>query len=532
MIYSTQELRPIFEFLHGEIGTSPDRFFEQNTIARTLWLAMRIDGEIKNGGINQLLWNFHVDFSACIFDALNQIGAPEVQALISEFTKSANKKKQLIEHNWDDIPAATLKLSHKLSDQYYGLQPSLESRIIDYANRVWSDTEFQTSIASLTFKKSDIADQIGFLVEAARGGDLKSAEALLKKLPHPNYLGPYGNSPFVEIAQAPTSKSKIAMVKLFLSYNADINMQDTHERSLLVSGIKDAALILFLIESGADIEKTNDNGRSAIFSGTISPKSTQHLIDAGADINRRNGQGISALSAALSEHKSWQDNPHAKSYQPKAAKVIQKLLDHGANFSDGMIVTYETTTELTWFVQDSKMLAYLLKQEGVKNAPEFNPNHSGWTAVFEAALVGNLKSLKLLIEAGANLNQELATVHLDSKSFSGSTPLTVATKKSVKTLLEKHDATVGGRKSYAVFMDTRGEEAKATSLISDMLGLSESAALERWQTVKKQTDVTFERVGEEYVTYAPLFLGAFGSEEEAEELRARLKTAQSDSFVV
>lgn len=43
--------------MHNQIGLSPDVFKTQNEIARTIWLAIRIDGEIKNGGLEQLFSN-------------------------------------------------------------------------------------------------------------------------------------------------------------------------------------------------------------------------------------------------------------------------------------------------------------------------------------------------------------------------------------------------------------------------------------------------------------------------------------------
>lgn len=543
-LYSTNDLRPLFEDMHSKIGLSSESFFKQNEIARTIWLCIRIDGEIKNGGIAQLFFNLRSGFDSSLFaEALLTIGSEEGAALLSEFDNflkaDEKRKKAFYEESYfgKGMPKAVNTLHNKLSDQYYKLTPSIESLVLAYAEKNWEDKAFQQSIAHLAFAadKKDEKELIGNLIEAVKNGSTATAKKILKKLSSPNQADEYGFIPLIELASWNTTNSakKIEMVKLLLEYKADINIQNKYGDTVLhkaaYSGDED--FVNALLDNGANLEQTDKHGRTPIFDSVGNPKANQLLIDKGANLEVLSSIKISVLGAALREYSSWIGNKYAKEYQPKTKKVINQLLKAGVKFHKGMLHD-NTSTELSKLVGDADILAHLLKQKSIKDCPEFNPEHRGWSAVFEAAYSGNEKSLKLLIEAGACLNNRLETAHYESKTFVGASPLSVAKNNTISALLKKHQAIEGAREGFSVYMETRGKEAAALAIIKELLQLDEAGAKEKWNTVKKKLGEEYEKVGDEYVIYKPLLLKNCENEEALTAITEMLEAAEAAFLVV
>lgn len=535
-IYSISDIYPLFEDMHDKIGLSSERFLLQNEIARNIWLAMRIDGEIKNGGVAQLFFNLRFGFDSSLFaKTLEAIGSTEGAELLSSFNdfldKDEKRKKAFYEEAYfgKGFPRGLKTLHDKLSSQYYKLDPNVEGLIIEYAEKNWADADFQKAIAHLSFQteQKDETELIANLNDALHNGSVSTTKKILKKLSHPNQACKYGTVPFLELAANGESADKqIELAKLLLAHKANINIQNDSGLSALHKAAYNADLdfIKFLLENGANLELADNHGQTPIFEARGNPVTTEFFIKKGVKLNLRSKNYRSPLSTALSEYSGWIGNKHAKKYQPKAKKVIDLLLKAGAKFYEGLLF-YGSETELSKFIGDADMLTYLLQQKGMEDTPEFNPNHGGWSAVFEAAHTGDIKCLKALIAAGACLNSHLAIPHYKTKTFAGATPLSVAKNKSTVALLEKAAAIKGERTGFVLYMETRGTEAAALPIIQEYLGLDIDAAKEKWATVKRVMDTRYEEIDGKYVIYQPLLLKSFDNESDMEAVIQSLDAA-------
>lgn len=541
-IYSISDIYPLFEYMHNQVGLSSDRYKTQNEIARTIWLAIRIDGEIKNGGIEQLFSNLGEHFDpACFTEALRNIGSENGLALVQEFMDFVYASETTKAAFYGEYgPAAFYKklkkLHNDLSDQYYKLDPSVETQILKYAEANWNDPAFQEAIKDVVFKTEakDESELIGSLNDAIKNGNIATAKKILKNLQNVNQSCQYGFVPMLELPHVVNPGKRIELCQLLLDHGADIGFRDKYGRTVLEKAAgtdKNDSFIEFLLDNGADIEVRDDYDNTPIFEANTNPENNLVLIRRGADLAVKNKIGFTPLSKALDRYHGWYGNPHAKEYHPKIKKVIDQLLDAGSVFQNEKLT--RGNTEFSFFAEDPKMLKHLLKNKTVQNAPEFNANYCHWSAVFEASLKGNLECLKLLAEKGAHLNQPLEEVHYETKTFAGSTPLDVATSQEVKDFLLENNAAHGTRRSYALYLETRGTDENAvTELIRKFKNVDASEAKLLWNSVRRPMGPTYEKIDGEYVSYRPLFLTSSESEEEIKSLKAELKQLGCDSTLI
>lgn len=313
---------------------------------------------------------------------------------------------------------------------------------------------------------------------------------------------------------------------MLIDHSTDLGFTDKYYNSVLHVAARtdgNTEFITFLLDQGMDIEIKDDYDNTPIFRTDKNPENCSLLISRGANVNGRSKIGFSPLTNALNSYYGWYGNPNAKEYHPKIKKSIDQLLAAGATFhSEGLI---HENTELSMFAEDPKMLKHLFKQKSVKNAPEFDPDYKKWSAVFEASLKGNLECLKMLAEKGAFLNQELDVPHYETKTFSGGTPMNVALNDEIRAYLETQNVASGSRKSYSLFLETRGnDETAVVDLIQQLKNVNKEEALKDFYTVKKKMNESYERIDGKFIIYKPLFLKSTESEEEYKNIEAQLKS--------
>lgn len=533
-IYSISDIFPLFEYMHNQIGLSSSRFIEQNEIARTIWLAMRIDGEIKNGGIEQLFSNFGEGFNAdYMIEVLQNIKSEKGQEIVQkfiDFIHQTDKHKTSFYGDYAYVRGfdkMLKKLHNELSDEYYTIDPSVEALIVQYAEANWDNADFQESIKEVIFKNNekDESALIGDLNNAIKSGNVSTVKKILKNLNTVNQACEYGFVPLLELVYLSNNAKKIEICKLLINHGADLNFRDKYHDSVLhkAAGQGDnIEFIEFLLDQGMDVEIKDNYDNTPIFETNNLPENCNLLINRGANVNTKNKNGYSPLTKMLDGYHGWYGNNYAKDYQPKIKKTIDLLLDAGAIFGTEILI--HEATELSKFAEDPNMLKHLLKQKSVKNAPEFNLNYHKWSAVFEASLKGNLECLKLLADKGALLNQTLEVPHYETKTFDGATPMNLALNDEVRTFLASQNVSIGNRKNYSLFLETRGNDEEAViDLIQELKNIDKQEAVKHLYTVKKKMDESYEKIDDKYVIYKPLFLKSSENEEEIRNMELKFK---------
>jgi len=533
-IYSISNLFPLFEYMHNRIGLSSDLFKKQNEIARTIWLTIRIDGEIKNGGIEQLFSNLGEGFDPdCFIEVLKNIKSEKGEEIVQKFIDfiyKSDEHKNSFHGDYTSISGfnKTLKKLHsELSDEYYRLDPSVEALIVQYAQENWDNVAFQEAIKEVVFEneEKDEAALIGDLNDAIKSGNVITVKKVLKVLKTVNQACKYGSVPIIELTELSSNAKKIEICKLLIDHGADLNFRDKYQNSVLHKAAESdnsIEFIEFLLDQGMDIETKDDYDNTPLFNTNYNPENANLLISRGANVYAKNRNGYSPLTKMLDRYEGWYGNQYAKNYHPKIRKVIDLLLSAGAGFNKEILI--HETTELAKFAEDPKMLKYLLKQKSVKDAPEFNPDYQKWSAVFQASLKGNIECLKLLADKGAFLNQTLNASHYETKTFGGGTPMNIALNDETRTFLTSKNGSPGNRKNFSLYLETRGNDEKAViDLIQQIKNINKEDSAKHYHTVKKKMGETYEKIDDKYVIYKPLLLKNTESEKENRTIELQFK---------
>jgi len=535
-LYSTQDLFPIFEDTHSKVSLSSDKYLQQNLIARTIWLCMRMDGEIKNGGLAQLFFNLRGNFDYDLFEPAFRIigaqkGAEFVQAFNMHLNENQDRKERFFKEAFygnKGMAKETKKLNDDLSMRYYKEAEDVDGLILNYATENWDDKEFQAAIKHIKFskKKKDETELIFDLVLAVEGGNIPVVKKIAKTLTNINQPDGYNNYPIIEVSRFDSTdqEKKIALCKILIEHGADLHCSNKYGETLLHKLVKKDhvdQVILYLIEQGADVNYAPNKEESVLAYAVNNLENVKLLVEQGADINQRSDLNISALGRAINRYGSWIDNKHKKKYQPTLKKVIQYLLEQGAEFYTGGTLA-KHSTELFYIVQDVPLLKLLLKHPGSKTAPEFNPKYGDWNALFEAAHTGNEKAVKLFIEAGAAIHQTLSKANLGKKMFIGANLLNAASDKKIISLLEAQGLEKAAQQEFSLFMETRGDKT-VIPIIAKHQNCSIEKATTIWESNCKKKGKTFENIGDKYVFFNQNVIAVFKDRKEAEELAANLK---------
>ena len=188
------------------------------------------------------------------------------------------------------------------------------------------------------------------------------------------------------------------IVKLLIEYGADVNTHDGYSNYLLTFAQFNINIFKLLLENGADINKPGRYGPVLVDyihenGGDVSLEHIQFLIDSGADVNY-NGNGTPLMEAISSG--------------ANKLELIKFLLDKGANNFEA----YE--------------------------------DGDGWKVIHYAFQFDNenlvYQIVKLLVDAGANVNAPTSEYEYTDSETKGETPIMFAIKSNyisvVKFLLE------------------------------------------------------------------------------------------------
>lgn len=211
------------------------------------------------------------------------------------------------------------------------------------------------------------------LVDAARSADRESVRALLKQGANVNLATADGTTALHWASYRDDLESADLLIRAGARVNAANDLGATPLWMASVNG--SATMVRRLLQAGADPNVTLLLGETPLMAASRSgyPAVVEQLLAKGANVNARAARAQTALMWAVAQ---------------KHPDVVKVLIAHGADI--------HARSEV-W----SEVMA--VEPHGVRENNRAIP-HGGDTALMFAARVGDLASAKLLVAAGANVN--------------------------------------------------------------------------------------------------------------------------------
>ena len=209
------------------------------------------------------------------------------------------------------------------------------------------------------------------LIEAAKGGDWEAVRALLEQGANVTATAPDGATAL----HWASYWDDVETAELLIHASADVSAaNDLGATPLWIASLNgSASMVRSLLEAGADPNAALLSGETPTMTAarTGSPRVVEQLLAAGADPNGSGTRGQTALMWAASQRHS---------------DVVGVLLEHGADVH---------ARSETW----SQVMAVPPHTANKQAVP-----HGGNTALTFAARVGDLASARMLVNAGADVN--------------------------------------------------------------------------------------------------------------------------------
>ena len=204
--------------------------------------------------------------------------------------------------------------------------------------------------------------------------------------------------------------SDTTAVRDFLARGADVNAPEVDGTTLLMRAIhgRSPDIAKLLIDAGANVSTANRYGVNALYlaAHTTDAQTTRELLAAGADANASLPEGETALMTAA---------------KAGSAEIVRLLLAGDARSA----LPGNAATEIAPTTTSSGYFAVAGVSAGIKNRADPNAKE-GWhgqTALMWAAAEGHADVVRLLIEAGANVNaaNQAGQTAVHSATIRGST---------------------------------------------------------------------------------------------------------------
>ena len=226
---------------------------------------------------------------------------------------------------------------------------------------------------ALVLVGAGVSDPPPPLIEAAKGGDWESVRILLEQGADVGAAAPDGATAL----HWASYWDDVETAELLIRAGADVNAaNDLGTTPLWIASLNGSTeMVQSLLEAGAEPNAALLSGESPVMtaSRTGSPQVVERLLAAGADPNARATRGQTALMWAASQGHS---------------DVVGVLLEYGADVH---------ARSETW----SQVMAV---PPHSAPANQQNVPHGGNTALTFAARVGDLPSARMLVNAGADVN--------------------------------------------------------------------------------------------------------------------------------
>ena len=419
---------PVCDAMNGRIDS--DNFDDHHPVLATVWLLEIVDGQIRNGGFSQLVFNLRHDprLLAYAVARLRTIGADDAAALLDGYLEDimGERREQLEREGPFDLPDELEELSSGPTMQWLDLRPSPRVRLGRYLDTHLDEPEVQELIESDRFRAPDF-DLDEALVDACYEIAPERARELLEKGADPNARDSNDKSPLDRLAE---------------------RSDDFEARSEILDALLDA---------GTDLDATNESGETALH-WCEDPAFVELLIEAGADPNAQSDEGLTPLhlAAALTRED-----------EPFDADLFDALLDGGA---DPALLT-DDGRDLFWWLASSPEAFDYFEDRGVQPHTQTDERGlHGETALHDAAQKNEGDKVAFLLEQGMEPNVRLREPHARSETYAGGTPLDIAHNSdndAIVEALEEAGGTTGERVAWGVVLRARGErEERVTKVLS------------------------------------------------------------------
>jgi len=228
------------------------------------------------------------------------------------------------------------------------------------------------------------------LAEAAMARDMTTVRTLLLETGGDvNALGPYETPALHWVIRV----RDVDTARMLLEAGADPNLANAYDLQPLHLAIqnKDAAMVRLLLSAGADPNIPDRAGENSLFLAARSGSAeiVQMLLDAGADPEER--------------EPNYDQTPLMVAVRADAPAVVELLLDTNVDVNAQTVMGEVPRMRLPSENAGSKGVG--INRGGIPERGERAPVAGGKTALMYATRQGDLKLTRMLVEAGADLEQ-------------------------------------------------------------------------------------------------------------------------------
>jgi ankyrin repeat protein len=224
------------------------------------------------------------------------------------------------------------------------------------------------------------------IMEALRAGDRRAFEKRIHDdLQAINLRGAGGSTPLMYAALY----GDVEAVQRLLDGGADPNVRNDAGATPLLWAVDDVSKVRVLLDHGADPNARSADGNTALTAAVLTPRAetvVELLLDRGAQLTEGSG-------SALLTHASRTGNE----------AVIRVLIDHGAKVESARLAL-----AIALRAGCGRCFDLLLESAGQQDVN---------AALAEASQAGDLVTAKRLLDRGADVNAEIATVALRQSHF-------------------------------------------------------------------------------------------------------------------
>lgn len=292
--------------------------------------------------------------------------------------------------------------------------------------------------ALLTAIQSERTEIINFLLEKGANPNILYADT-----DSDNSYFSYCTSPLMSA----TERKNVSLVKLLLANRADPNLTCKNGKNALRNAIKNGNGEIFdlLITSGADVKAVDNNGETNLMYAVQheDTAAVKKMIEMGIPVNTRNKQGSTALMIAVSNG-SMYSRLHKVKLLLKAGADPNVVNDQKFTNSSGYqfqrcetaLINVAADADLDSVQNTPLSIIDLL----IANKTDVNFTcQNGQNALLRAIYNGQVKGVKKLLDAGADVSGEKGKAALD---YARKVPKSGYNKNQIEEIIKMLEAVV------------------------------------------------------------------------------------------